>query len=200
MQKFNVFDAQVEFDDSDPEGYRAGAHRFGPKVGGARIGATLYELPPGEALCPYHYESEEEWLLVLQGELTLRHAEGEDVLRAGDVTAFPVGTAGGHKTTNTGTETVRLSINWEGGGASCGLRLPSITLGVKPDRRASGCSAALSGSLITSSARARCGSRRMKPRSSSAVISRWMPDFDFRSSASFISSKDGGTPVSCSRA
>jgi hypothetical protein len=34
----------------------------------------------------------------------------------------------------------------------------------------------------------------MKPRSSSAVIRRWMPDFDRRSSASFISSKDGGTP------
>ena len=43
-------------------------------------------------------------------------------------------------------------------------------------------------------ARARLGSRRMKPRSSSAVISRWMPDFERRSSASFISSKEGGTP------
>ena len=64
MQKFNVFDAQVEFDDTDPEGYRGGMNRFGPKIGGARMGATLYELPPGQALCPYHYESEEEWLLV----------------------------------------------------------------------------------------------------------------------------------------
>ena len=34
----------------------------------------------------------------------------------------------------------------------------------------------------------------MKPRSSSAVISRWMPDLERRSSASFISSKEGGTP------
>ena len=39
----------------------------------------------------------------------------------------------------------------------------------------------------------------MKPRSSSAVISRWMPDFERRSSASFISSKEGGTPSCCSR-
>ena len=38
-----------------------------------------------------------------------------------------------------------------------------------------------------------------KPRSSRAVISRWMPDFDLRSSASFISSKEGGTPVSFNR-
>ena len=108
MQTFNVFEGQVEFDDSDPEGYRAGAHRFGPEIGAGRLGATLYELPPGQALCPYHYESEEEWLLVLQGELTLRHADGEDVLGPGDITAFPVGPAGGHKTTNNGTETVRL--------------------------------------------------------------------------------------------
>ena len=51
-----------------------------------------------------------------------------------------------------------------------------------------------SGSLITSMARARFGRRRMKPRSSRAVISRWMPDLERRSSASFISSKEGGTP------
>src|ERR1700753_2560368 len=52
---------------------------------------------------------------------------------------------------------------------------------------------------MTSMARARLGRRRMKPRSSNAVIRRWMPDLDRRSSASFISSNDGGTPVSFSR-
>ena len=52
---------------------------------------------------------------------------------------------------------------------------------------------------MTSMARARLGSRRMKPRSSSAVIRRWIPDFERRSSASFISSKEGGTPASFSR-
>ena len=108
MQKFNVFDAEMEYDEADPEGYRAGSDRFGPRIGAGRLGATVYELPPGQALCPYHYESEEEWLLVLEGQVTLRHPEGEDVLGPGDVTAFPVGPAGAHKTTNDGTETVRL--------------------------------------------------------------------------------------------
>src|SRR4051794_40066246 len=108
MHKFNVFEGSVEYDDSEPDGYKGGAHRFGPEIGAGRMGATLYELPPGQALCPYHYESEEEWLLVLQGEVTLRHPEGEDVLVAGDVTAFPVGPGGGHQPTNNGTETVRL--------------------------------------------------------------------------------------------
>ena len=59
--------------------------------------------------------------------------------------------------------------------------------------------AADSGSRMTSNARARCGNRRMKPRSSNAVISRWIPDLDRRSRASFISSKLGGTPSRCTR-
>jgi uncharacterized cupin superfamily protein len=108
MQIFNVLTAETSFDASDPEPYRSGGARFGPSIGARRMGATVYEIPPGQALCPYHYESEEEWLLVLQGEVTLRHPEGEDVLGPGDVTAFPVGPAGAHKTTNNGSETVRM--------------------------------------------------------------------------------------------
>jgi uncharacterized cupin superfamily protein len=108
MRKFNVFDSSVSYDAADPEPYAGGMHRFGPQIGASRLGATLYELPPGQALCPYHYESEEEWLLVLQGRVTLRHPEGEDVLGPGDITAFPVGPAGAHKTTNDGAETVRM--------------------------------------------------------------------------------------------
>mgnify|MGYP006932270048 CR=1 FL=1 len=79
-------------------------------------------------------------------------------------------------------------------------RLPSITLGEKPlflGRASAGVIA--SGRRTTSSARARLGRRRMKPRSSSALINRWMPDLDRRSSASFISSNEGGTPASFSR-
>jgi uncharacterized cupin superfamily protein len=108
MLTFNVFDAPVSYDQSEPAGYRAGQQRFGPAIGASRLGATVYELPPGESLCPYHYESEEEWLLVLRGHVTVRHPAGEDVLGPGDVTAFPVGPAGAHKTTNNGTETVRM--------------------------------------------------------------------------------------------
>jgi len=108
MLKFNVFAESVNYDPADPKPYAAGGNRFGPKIGASRMGATLYELPPGTSLCPYHYESEEEWLLVLAGEVTLRHPDGEDVLVPGDVTAFPVGPAGAHKTTNNGSETVRM--------------------------------------------------------------------------------------------
>ena len=52
-------------------------------------------------------------------------------------------------------------------------RLPSMTLGVNPRLRAETMLWVIdSGSLITSMARARLGRRRMKPRSSSAVMSR----------------------------
>lgn len=108
MRTFNTFAAEATYDGSDPEGYRGGGNSFGAQIGAARMGATLYELPPGQAVCPYHYESEEEWLLVLRGQVTLRHPEGEDVLGPGDITAFPVGPAGAHKTTNDGAETARI--------------------------------------------------------------------------------------------
>ena len=108
MKTFNIFEPTFEYDPEDPDGYHAGMDRFGPKIGASKIGATVYELPPGQSLCPYHYESDEEWVLVLQGELTVRHPGGEDVLKAGEVTCFPIGAEGAHKTTNRGTEAVRL--------------------------------------------------------------------------------------------
>src|SRR5262249_42607113 len=98
----------------------------------------------------------------------------------------------------TGTATGRSPLSSATGALPERLpSVPSMTLGVKP-RRLTPPPPASSGSLITSMARARLGRRRMKPRSSSAVISRWMPDFERKSRASFISSKEGGTPASLS--
>ena len=108
MKTHNIFAPEFDYDPEDPDGYHAGMDRFGPKIGASKIGATVYELPPGQSLCPYHYESDEEWVLVLQGQLTVRHPEGEDVLGPGEVTCFPIGPEGAHKTSNHGTETVRL--------------------------------------------------------------------------------------------
>jgi hypothetical protein len=101
----------------------------------------------------------------------------------------------------TGTETGRpeslsLVASARAGGVATRPRLPSMTLGSNLALRPPSDGFIESGSLTTSSARARLGRRRMKPRSSSAVIRRWMPDFDARSSASFISSNEGGMPLS----
>ena len=49
----------------------------------------MYELAPGNRICPYHWHfGEEEWLLVVTGAPTLRTPEGERVLRPWDVAVF----------------------------------------------------------------------------------------------------------------
>jgi uncharacterized cupin superfamily protein len=85
--------------------------KLGPLLGGQTWAATLFELAPGEATAPYHYEwCREEWALVLGGTPTLRHPDGEDVLDPGDVVCFPEGPTGAHRLTNHSAETVRLII------------------------------------------------------------------------------------------
>jgi uncharacterized cupin superfamily protein len=111
MNRFNLNDAQPEYDETDPDGYRAGMDRFGPKIGAMQLGATIYELPPGQSICPYHYEyPEEEWLIVLTGRVVARTPEGEEELGAGDTVCFPRGPEGAHKVTNRTEETVRVMM------------------------------------------------------------------------------------------
>jgi uncharacterized cupin superfamily protein len=108
MRVFNVNDAQVEYDDSDPEGYRGGAVNFKAAIGARTMTGKLFELPPGQALCPYHWETDEEWLILLEGRLRVRHPEGEDEIGPGSIVAFPAGPDGAHKTTTVGDEPARF--------------------------------------------------------------------------------------------
>ena len=109
MRRFNLFRAEAEYDAGDPEGYRAGYARFGAQVGATMLGGTIYELPEGESICPYHYEyGNEEWLIVLDGRPTVRHPGGEDELDPGDVVCFPEGPEGAHKVTNGSDALVRV--------------------------------------------------------------------------------------------
>jgi uncharacterized cupin superfamily protein len=97
VRRVNIADPTFEYDDGDPEGFRSGMARLGKELGAGSTGVSVYELPPGQAICPYHYEmGEEEWLLVLEGEPTLRHPEGEERLAPWDVVCFPAGPAGAH--------------------------------------------------------------------------------------------------------
>jgi uncharacterized cupin superfamily protein len=86
---------------TNPAGHRFSAMSLTEGFGSVATGLSVYELPPGNASWPYHFETtEEEWLIVIDGELTLRTPEGEAVLRAGDVACFPAGAAGGHTVRN----------------------------------------------------------------------------------------------------
>ena len=93
-----------------PDGFRCSAVTIGPKIGAKRLGMTVYELPVGQAVCPYHFEwTDEEWLVVISGTPTLRTPEGERTLEAGDVVCFPAGPDGAHLVRAT-VEPARVAI------------------------------------------------------------------------------------------
>jgi uncharacterized cupin superfamily protein len=113
MNRFNIFtgETDVGLDGTEPPGYLATMARLGPKLGGSRLGMSIYDMPPGEAICPYHFEwTDEEWLIVISGEATVRTPEGEETLAAGEVVCFPAGPAGAHKVSNAGGADLRVAI------------------------------------------------------------------------------------------
>jgi uncharacterized cupin superfamily protein len=100
MKRVNLHTAETKLDGDEPDGYLAGGNRFGKSIGASTIGGTIYDLPAGESICPYHYEyGDEEWLIVLTGNPTVRTPDGEETLDPGDVVCFPAGPEGAHKVT-----------------------------------------------------------------------------------------------------
>lgn len=111
MSDPNLFELVLAKDEEDAPGYELSYARVGPLVGGEGLGLSVYELEPGNSICPYHYETgEEEWLIVLVGEPTLRTPDGERTLRVWDTAFFAAGEAGAHKVTNTTDGTVRVAM------------------------------------------------------------------------------------------
>jgi uncharacterized cupin superfamily protein len=109
MHRVNITAPTFTYDDDDPAGSRSGLARLGPQLGAQQTGTSVYELPPGQALCPYHYEyGEEEWLLVLQGNPSVRDPDGTQELQPDDVVFFPRGPAGAHQVRNDSSETARV--------------------------------------------------------------------------------------------
>ena len=109
MAHVNISNPEFGYEPDDPAGFRAGMFRFGPRLGAERTGASVYELPPGQAVCPYHYEyGEEEWALVLQGRPTLRTPKGVEQLEPFDVAFFPRGPGGAHLIRNETDSAVRI--------------------------------------------------------------------------------------------
>jgi uncharacterized cupin superfamily protein len=101
VKRFNLHAAQTKVFGDEPAGYRSKANRFGKEIGASTIGGTIYDMEPGESVCPYHFEyGDEEWLIVLTGTPTVRHPEGETQLEPGDTVCFPRGPEGAHKVSN----------------------------------------------------------------------------------------------------
>jgi uncharacterized cupin superfamily protein len=90
VQSVNIFDAD------NTEGRIDVAQQLGSSV----LSMFVYDVEPGASSSPYHYEYEEEWMLVVEGTVVVRSADGEHTLRAGDTVCFPAGPDGAHKVMN----------------------------------------------------------------------------------------------------
>ena len=121
MRRLSLAEPEFTYDQEDPEGYRAGMFRTAKLLGAERTGASVYELPPGQLLCPYHYEyGEEEWLLVLDGRPFVRTPEGTEELAPLDLVFFPRGPDGAPQVGNRSEEPARV-LMWSE------VTLPSAT-------------------------------------------------------------------------
>jgi len=132
----NVFTVECELDSTDPPGFRAGTAKVGAAIGGEELSVRVYEIPPGESLCPYHYEYVEEWLLILEGALTLRTPAGESELSRGSLVCFASGPDGAHKTTNHGAEPTRIMMFSSAHEPAVAVYPDSDKIGVWPGNRA----------------------------------------------------------------
>jgi uncharacterized cupin superfamily protein len=106
----NLLACEVEPGEHEP-GFVHSRLSIRPDVGGDLIGCTVYELPPGEQLWPYHWHlANEEWAVVVGGTPTVRTPAGERELREGDLVAFVQGEAGAHTFLNRSGEVARVAV------------------------------------------------------------------------------------------
>jgi len=77
---------------------------LGDAGGLSQFGVNLTTLEPGAMSSQRHWHmAEDEFIYVVEGELTLVTDAGEEILRAGMAAAFPAGHADGHHLINRGT-------------------------------------------------------------------------------------------------
>ena len=129
MKRVNVL-GEMEYDAEDPEGYRAGVVYVSKALGLRELSIRAFEIPPGESLCPYHYEYVEEWLVVLSGRPSVRVPDGEHDLEPGDAVGFPSGPDGAHKVFNRGEEPARILMFSSGAEPAVAVYPDSDKIGV----------------------------------------------------------------------
>jgi uncharacterized cupin superfamily protein len=129
MERFNVLRGDLDHH-STRDGYRwRGARGIGSRLGGARIGASIYELDDGELTFPYHFHhGVEEWLYVVAGTPMVRTQAGERTLETGDLVAFPSGAEGAHTVRGPG----RVMIVSANASPSISVYPESDKLGTRP--------------------------------------------------------------------
>ena len=104
----NVFDDEWGEQQEDWSGGGAKSKRL---VGrGPVLGASVYELGPGNFAVYHYHHGAEELLVVLRGRPTLRTPDGERVLAEGEAVHFPTGPDGAHAVRNDTDGPVRFIV------------------------------------------------------------------------------------------
>ena len=86
--------------------------RLGDAGGLSDVGINLMNLPPGAWSSQRHWHPhEDEFVYLLEGELTLIEDDGETLLRSSECAAFPKGTGNGHHMINrSGSTAIYLEV------------------------------------------------------------------------------------------
>jgi uncharacterized cupin superfamily protein len=106
MKKIDLSTATVRRGSGYPPPYDAPCkarvrQQLGDAAGLTQFGVNLLTIEPGVWSSQRHWHSaEDEFVWVLEGEVTLISNAGEEVLRAGDCAGFPAGEANGHHLVN----------------------------------------------------------------------------------------------------
>lgn len=104
----NIYSTDWDSDATEP-GYTWHRIRLARRLGGQKLGGSIYVLGPGQKSFPYHFHhANEEMLVVIEGEVTIRTPEGEQPAVAGDALVFPVGPSGAHQVINTSESEARI--------------------------------------------------------------------------------------------
>lgn len=75
--------------------------QLGNAAGLSQFGVNLLRLPPGQWSSQRHWhETEDEFVMVLEGEVVLVTEAGEEILRSGDCAGFKAGVPDGHHLQN----------------------------------------------------------------------------------------------------
>jgi uncharacterized cupin superfamily protein len=104
----NIFDP--DFDQKrDAEGFSRRRAFVGRQAGADKLGASVWEILPGEAAYPFHFHHfEEEMIVLIEGTLELRTPEGIRELAQGELVSFLTGPEGAHQLVNRSDQPARV--------------------------------------------------------------------------------------------
>ena len=116
MPKLDIDAAPLRTGSNYPEPYAGqmagrSSRRLGDLAGLTQFGVNIVTLEPGAPASLRHWHlKEDEFAMVLEGELVLVEDEGETVMRAGDCAAWKAGVPNGHRFVNRSNAPARFLV------------------------------------------------------------------------------------------